>query len=306
MQWREKERERMNRLWAKPFASLLVPLRVGWEEAQVREERRGLAIPSMVAKRMMGYRWGEIVGQGKRGRGSGFGEVRRVEWDEEFSLASLRCLYTRGSCMAVGHISVSRERGAPPKNQIECKNRINSSWQTRELCLPSWLARWLSTRGSTRSHDSTSYEREREKEKRDERPITSHISSYFAACPPLSSYAVCRAYEGSYCTLYRRMRLAWLQFCCKSEISSGVYTICCQHVLRVKPADINEAIGINKANISTFGVYLDLEVTSLPQWLIPVLDPCPPFCFEGSNIVNHLEVFIFQQPEFFKACFQIL
>lgn len=42
---------------------------------------------------------------------------------------SLRCLYTRGSCMAVGHISVSRERGAPPKNQIECKNRINSSWR---------------------------------------------------------------------------------------------------------------------------------------------------------------------------------
>lgn len=29
--------------------------------------------------------------------------------------------------MAMGHISVSRERGAPPKNQIECKNRINSS-----------------------------------------------------------------------------------------------------------------------------------------------------------------------------------
>jgi hypothetical protein len=25
------------------------------------------------------------------------------------------------------------ERDAPPKNQIKCKNRINSSWRTREL-----------------------------------------------------------------------------------------------------------------------------------------------------------------------------
>lgn len=49
---------------------------------------------------------------------------------------SLRCLYTRGSCMAVGHISVSRERGAPPKNQIECKNRINSSWRVESYVGP--------------------------------------------------------------------------------------------------------------------------------------------------------------------------
>lgn len=120
-------------------------------------------------------------------------------------------VFIRGSCMAVGHISVSRERGAPPKNQIECKNRINSSWQTRELCLPGWLARWLSARGSTRSHDSTSYEGVRSSgrvKEQEERPITSHISSYSAACPPFASYAVCRAYEGSCCTLYRQTRLA--------------------------------------------------------------------------------------------------
>lgn len=49
---------------------------------------------------------------------------------------SLRCLYTRGSCMVVGHISVSRERGAPPKNQIECKNRINSSWRVESYVGP--------------------------------------------------------------------------------------------------------------------------------------------------------------------------
>lgn len=38
--------------------------------------------------------------------------------------------------MAMGHISVSRERGAPPKNQIECKNRINSSCKLESYVRP--------------------------------------------------------------------------------------------------------------------------------------------------------------------------
>lgn len=82
-------------------------------------EKKG--IPSMVANGMMGQRETR-----RRRTDEGRREARRG-WDEKFSLASLRCLYTRGSCMAMGHISVLRERGAPPKNQIECKNRINSS-----------------------------------------------------------------------------------------------------------------------------------------------------------------------------------
>lgn len=40
-----------------------------------------------------------------------------------------------------GHISVLGERGAPPKNQIECKNRINSSYKAWELCSTvAWLS----------------------------------------------------------------------------------------------------------------------------------------------------------------------
>lgn len=78
----------------------------------------------MVANGMMGQR------ESRRRR-----EMRRG-WDEKFSLASLRCLYTRGSCMAMGHISVLRERGAPPKNQIECKNRINSSCKLESYVCP--------------------------------------------------------------------------------------------------------------------------------------------------------------------------
>lgn len=35
-----------------------------------------------------------------------------------------------------GHISVLRERGAPPKNQIECKNRINSSCKLESYVCP--------------------------------------------------------------------------------------------------------------------------------------------------------------------------
>lgn len=121
-------RKRLNRLWARPFdsSSSCIPSR-----AQSRRRRKG-------------RRWKEAVGRkegytkygGKRDDGAtrnekeetdeGRREARRG-WDEKFSLASLRCLYTRGSCMAMGHISVLRERGAPPKNQIECKNRINSS-----------------------------------------------------------------------------------------------------------------------------------------------------------------------------------
>lgn len=98
-------------------------------------------------------RWKEAVGRkeeytkygGKRDDGAtrlekeeadeGRRETRRG-WDEKFSLASLRCLYTRGSCMAMGHISVLRERGVPPKNQIECKNRINSSCKLESYVYP--------------------------------------------------------------------------------------------------------------------------------------------------------------------------
>jgi len=97
-------------------------------------------------------RWKEAVGRkeeytkygGKRDEATriqkeeadeGRRETRRG-WDEKFSLASLRCLYTRGSCIAMGHISVLRERGAPPKNQIECKNRINSSCKLESYVCP--------------------------------------------------------------------------------------------------------------------------------------------------------------------------
>lgn len=39
----------------------------------------------------------------------------------------------------MGHISVLRERGAPPKNQIECKNRINSSCKLESYVRPGWF-----------------------------------------------------------------------------------------------------------------------------------------------------------------------
>lgn len=128
---------------------------------------------------------GRAEGEDSRGRGC----RKQSEWDKEFSLGLLRCLYTRCSCMAGGHISVSRERGAPPKNQIECKNRINSSCQTWKLCSPGWLAsrRWgfltlflsLHEFRGLRARLTTLGGR------RAERPITSHISSYSAL--------VCRA-----------------------------------------------------------------------------------------------------------------
>lgn len=121
-------RKRLNRLWARPFdsSSSCIPSRA-------RSRRR-----------WKGRRWKEAVGRkegytkygGKRVDGATRNGEEKTDkerretrrgWDEKFSLASLRCLYTRGSCMAMGHISVLRERGAPPKNQIECKNRINSS-----------------------------------------------------------------------------------------------------------------------------------------------------------------------------------
>lgn len=129
-------RERLNRLWARPFdsSSSCIP---SWARSRRRWKRR---------------RWKEAVGRkegytkygGKRDDGAtriekkadeGRRETRRG-WDEKFSLVSLRCLYTRGSCMAMGHISVLRERGAPPKNQIECKNRINSSCKLESYVCP--------------------------------------------------------------------------------------------------------------------------------------------------------------------------
>lgn len=129
-------REKLNRLWARPFdsSSSCIP---SWARSRRRWKRR---------------RWKEAVGRkegytkygGKRDDGAtrieeeadeGKRETRRG-WDEKFSLASLRCLYMRGSCMAMGHISVLRERGAPPKNQIECKNRINSSCKLESYVCP--------------------------------------------------------------------------------------------------------------------------------------------------------------------------
>lgn len=129
-------RERLNRLWARPFdfSSSCIP---SWARSRRRWKRR---------------RWKEAVGRkegytkygGKRDGATriekeeadeGRRETRR-EWDEKFSLASLRCLYTRGSCIAMGYISVLRERGAPPKNQIECKNRINSSCKLESYVCP--------------------------------------------------------------------------------------------------------------------------------------------------------------------------
>lgn len=155
---------------------------------------------------MMGYR---EAGEGAEGtsRQGELGEdgMRNSRW------LSLRCLYTRGSCMAVGHISVSRERGAPPKNQIECKNRINSSWRVesyvgsvcvRSNSLPpslslslgatssSWdrpsslsLSRTRSFFPPSSSLQSGLHGRARMTPPRTERPITSHISSYSACLP---------------------------------------------------------------------------------------------------------------------------
>lgn len=76
-------------------------------------------------------------------------------------MASLRCLYTRGSCIAMGYISVLRERGAPPKNQIECKNRINSSCKLESYVCPvgslSKLSLFLFLFSLSRSVPSLSY-----------------------------------------------------------------------------------------------------------------------------------------------------
>lgn len=175
---------------------------------------------------MMGYR---EAGEGAEGtsRQGELGEdgMRNSRW------LSLRCLYTRGSCMAVGHISVSRERGAPPKNQIECKNRINSSWRVESyvgsVCvrsnpLPPSLSLSLGATSSSwdrpsslslsrtrsffppsssavratrpRSHDSTS---NREAD---------HLPYFLLFCLSAAheSYAVRRAYEGS--ALYRQAK----------------------------------------------------------------------------------------------------
>lgn len=153
---------------------------------------------------MMGYR---EAGEGAEGtsRQGELGEdgMRNSRW------LSLRCLYTRGSCMAVGHISVSRERGAPPKNQIECKNRINSSWRVESyvgsVCVRSnplppslSLARRNLLLGPavlslsfahaiffspSSSLQSGLHGRARMTPPRTERPITSHISSYSACLP---------------------------------------------------------------------------------------------------------------------------
>lgn len=111
-------RERLNRLWARPFdsSSSCIP---SWARSRRRWKRR---------------RWKEAVGRkegytkygGKRDDGAtriekeeadeGRRETRRG-WDEKFSLASLRCLYTRGSCMAMGtYICLTRARGAAKKS----------------------------------------------------------------------------------------------------------------------------------------------------------------------------------------------
>lgn len=106
--------------------SLLGSLTGGGGGGRGRRSRKKRGIPSMVAKRMMGYRERKRR-PAKEQRGGGVSSSQAEDGMRNSRWLSLRCLYTRGSCTAVGHISVSRERGAPPKNQIECKNRINSS-----------------------------------------------------------------------------------------------------------------------------------------------------------------------------------
>jgi len=136
------DERRLNRLWARPFDSSS-SCTASRAQGRRRRKRR---------------RWKEAVGRkegytkygGKRDDGATRNEKEknrrgdrrelRGEWDEKFSLASLRCLYTRGSCMAMGHISVLRERGAPPKNQIECKNRINSSCKLESYVRSAWFS----------------------------------------------------------------------------------------------------------------------------------------------------------------------
>lgn len=225
-------RERLNRLWARPFdsSSSCIP---SWARSRRRWKRR---------------RWKEAVGRkegytkygGKRDDGAprieeeadeGRRETRRG-WDEKFSLASLRCLYTRGSCMAMGHISVLRERGAPPKNQIECKNRINSSCKLESYVCPvgslSKLSLFLflfslSFRSFSFSHTLylkpvwsfslsllpfSSFSSTRSTSPLawlhlEERPITSYIFFILLVCQH-ESYMVSRAYEES--ALYRQVK----------------------------------------------------------------------------------------------------
>ena len=193
---RSREREKESEVYTKK------PRGTGTKERERRDKKE-----NGMERRERGGE--EEEGEAKKLRKKERGKRARAVWDEEFSLASPRCLYTRslalsrGSCMAVGHISVlseltsERERvsslslplrngGAPPKNQIECKNRINSSWQARESyvrLLLSFSLLLCCTRSARFSamHDSTS-KGERE------RPITSHIFSY-SACLRRPSYA---------------------------------------------------------------------------------------------------------------------
>lgn len=74
-----------------------------------------------------GERQGMGEEEAKKLRKKGKGRERRssVAWDEEFSLASPRCLYTRGlACTAMGHISVSRERLEARRQKIRSSVKI--------------------------------------------------------------------------------------------------------------------------------------------------------------------------------------
>lgn len=74
-----------------------------------------------------GERRGMGEEEAKKLRKKGKGRERRssAAWDEEFSLASPRCLYTRGlACTAMGHISVSRKRLEARRQKIRSSVKI--------------------------------------------------------------------------------------------------------------------------------------------------------------------------------------
>lgn len=175
---------------------------------------------------------------------------------------SLRCLYTRGSCTAVGHISVSRERGAPPKNQIECKNRINSSRaESRAMSarfafvqtapLPSLslgTGRPLSlslSRSRTRSFFSSSLLSQddrmtppRKERERGRSPPIFPLILLVRRAPELC------AYEGS--ALFIEATFGHVPPDVVSSRGGAIREIISPGILHVLTLDVNEAVGINK------------------------------------------------------------
>lgn len=174
--------------------------------------------------------------------------------------------------MAMGHISVLRERGAPPKNQIECKNRINSSCKLESYVCPvgslsklslvlflfslsfhtfSFLhtlylkSVWsfslslppfssFSSPGlQARSHDSTS-------RKGRSPPIFSFI---LLVCQH-ESYVVSRAYEES--ALYRQVKRSPPTSWSENNFIGG-YWLPPWSTVHAWTLDVNKVVGINKA-----------------------------------------------------------